>query len=249
MKKYLYIMRNSFKEQNQSWVSFMSRTLQPVVMVSGYFLLYSYILSQDTQFSLQMYYGYIILVSIIDVPRFTTAIQNDIKTERYTMIDKLPIHPFTYYFFRNIGLSFTTLVTCALIAYATFILSGTTPLFMLLITIAATSSIILSHLLSFTVATIVFYTEQIHMWMFGMLFEFLGGKIIPIVALPHILQNIILWVLPFGFTAGSIAFHIATNNTPSILLSIAIAFLWSLILYIISKKAWNQGSFYFQDHG
>lgn len=249
LKKYYYIIRNSFHEQNQSWVSFVSRTFQPIVMISGYYLFYNYLYQQTGSLSLEMYYGYIVLVSLVDVPRFAQYIQNDIKSERYTVIDKLPIHPFTYYFYRNIGLSLTTLITCVIIASIVFIVQGISAQLFILILIAAMVSIILSHLLSFTVATIVFYTEQIHVWMFGMLFEFLGGKIIPIVALPALLQTTLVWILPFGLASGAMALHVSQQKIPSILLSIALASLWSLFLYSLVRKLWDKGGFYFQEHG
>lgn len=244
---YWYIVRNGFLEQNQSWVSFFTRTLQPIVTIAGYYLFYQYLISHSPQFSLSLYYGYIILVSVIDVPRFADQIQKDIQSERYIVIDRLPIHPFIYYFWRNIGRSMITILATTIIALITFTSNELSISEVLLILLAGVASILLIHLLSFIISTIIFYTEQLNLWMFGMLFEFLGGKIIPLVALPTALQFIFVWIIPFGLASGSIAFHLAQGNYLAIGISLLLTICWTFILYQISKTIWDQGGFYFQD--
>jgi ABC-type uncharacterized transport system permease subunit len=195
-----------------------------------------------------MYYLFIVIVASLDVPRFGSYIQGDIQSEKYIIIDRLPIHPFNYYLTYSIGKSAVALVLYTLVILTILIIINA-PLFSLVLFIpAACIAFILAHLITFLFSIIVFYFEQIHMWLFSIIFEFMSGKMIPLVLMPPSLAFILTWITPFGYAAGTLARFLSTTQHTELIIAMTIAVIWIMVLHKITHAFWTRGSYHFQEY-
>jgi ABC-2 type transport system permease protein len=251
--KYIFIVKNSFLENNLSIIVFLIRLLNPLVQITGYLLLYNFltvqtqIISQPSQ-NLLIYYLVILVVSTLDLPRFGTNIQPQIASEEYLNIEKLPINPFIYYFLQSIGKNIIIFSLLLLTVLGYFIYIQLNILALMLFIPSVCISFFLAHLIFFSLTSFTFYYEHLHMWVFAISLDFLSGKLIPIYLLPAFLKTL-LYILPFSYSFGSLATAYSTSQISSILTTSSISLLWCAILFKVAYKLWIHGSYYFQEHG
>lgn len=252
LKAYGFLIRNSFKENNQSLLTLTISLTQPAILIAGYALFYSYITraqSGGISNELIIYYLFITIIATLDVPRFGSYIQGDIQSERYLMIDQLPLSPFLYYLMNSLGKSLAATITYSIIVLLALIYLGVPLLTILLFLPSLVIAFTLAHLVTFLFATNIFYFEQMHMWLFSIIFEFLSGKMIPLALIPATLSFLLTWIIPFGFASGTLARFLSTQDYSSVLIGIIIALIWIAILFHYSHKRWVAGSRYFQENG
>jgi ABC-type uncharacterized transport system permease subunit len=247
MKAYLYLFKNSFFEQNQTPLSFFAKTFQPLIVISGYAFFYQFIL-QKSDFNVLAYYSFLLLVYIVDVPRFGFEIKRDIQSEKYLMIDRLPIHPFNYYLMRSLGRSVYTFIASLILSTVAFVYLHYSFTQISIILICASISIVLLHLCSFLFAQIIFYIEHFHIWISSISFDFLSGRIIPFILVPPLLQSVLIWFVPLGTALGGPALFVTNRDFSPLLVTNPLTILWIFVLYWAVKKLWDRGGFYFQDH-
>lgn len=251
MKAYWFIIRNSFKENNQSITTLAISLLQPGILIAGYFMFYNYITRDlhngiNTEFII--YYLFIVMIATLDIPRLGTYIQGDIQTEKYILIDRLPMKPFNFYFMHSIGKSGGALMLYAVIVQAYLIYLQTPITIQLAFIPAVILAFVVGHLITFCTATTAFYFENMHMWFFSIIFEFTSGKMIPLALMPPALSFFFTWLTPFGYAAGTLARYLGTQDYGSLALAGVIAMLWVVVLYWATNIFWNKGSFYFQEY-
>jgi ABC-type uncharacterized transport system permease subunit len=198
--------------------------------------------------SILYYYGFILVVASLDLPRFGSVTQRDILDESYLNIDKLPITPFTYYAFKNIGRNCISTGILLIFSGTYLVLTNYSPLGLLLFIPSIICAYLLAQLIWFNLGILTFYFEEIHMWLFSIVFEFISGKMIPIPLFPHAIQ-IVLLILPFSNAFGALAKNFSPFNLQGLLMSLTISLAWSYTLFKLSQTLWQKGSYYFQENG
>jgi len=251
-KKYFYIIKNSFLEFNQHPAFVVISLLESSVQIYGLILFYSYLVkSPSDRLTLStetvVYFLFILVVSSVDIKRFASDIKREIINEEYLNINKLPINPFLYYFLRSIGknsIVFLILLIGSLIymVHIGYPLSG-----LLLFLPAIMISFLLLHFIFFTTVTINFVNEYFNIWLFGIIFDFLSGKLIPLMFLPALMETILLRCLPFTYAFGALAKIFSNYDLKNLLISMAVSIVWCIVLFFVSKKLWNKGGYYFQE--
>ncbi|MFW5719660.1 MAG: hypothetical protein ACOCXT_01370 [Candidatus Dojkabacteria bacterium] len=252
-KKYIYIIKNSFLEGNQSFFSTLLSLVYPLIEISGLVFLYSYITSDDSGFltrGVVIYFSFILVTTTLDYRRFASKLQSMIVDERYINIDQMPVHPFFYTFCESIGRSFVTLMLLITIGIGVLLFYGTPVIGVMLYIPVVLICLLLSHLIYYNYTLLTFYAEKhVKIWFFGIIFDFLSGKLVPLGFLPMILQKVFLSFMPFVYAAGALGNAFSDFNLRTLLTSSAIALFWVLLLIFTGNRIWAHGGRVFQERG
>lgn len=249
MLKYILIIKNSYKQDNVSFIGILFSLLEPVVQVAGLLFFYAYIESNGGALpqTTLLYFLFILVCSSIEFRTFGSRIKQEIQQENYLNINRMPLNPFMYYLAQSIGrniLVFSILFIASLV-YLMF--TGYPLIGMLLYSFGICCSIIMVHLISFLTLTIAFVNPQINTWLFGIIFDFLSGKLVPIKYFPQVIQQTFFVLLPFGYAYGSLAKSISTMDFKGMTIGISLCIVWIFLLFFVSNKLWEKGSYAFQE--
>lgn len=252
MQKYWYLVKNSFKESNQSKLVFFITLSQPLILLYGYILFYSFLINPGKIVAYNdpvvIYYVFILVVSSIDLTRFASELQKRIKEESYLEVDRLPINPFIYYFLLSVGRTLVTFVILLSLSICYLISIHFSLIGILLFIPSTILAFFLSHLIFFILTSGTFYMESLHPWLFGITTDFLSGKLIPIILMPPALRKILL-LFPFPYAFGALARNFSTFTLFNAWESLLVAVIWTTILFFLAEKIWHRGSYYFQENG
>jgi ABC-type uncharacterized transport system permease subunit len=252
-KKYLFIAKNSFLESNLSYFNIALSLLFPLIDIAGLIFLYSYITADKNGFLTKeviIYFTFVLIAASLDFRRFGSRVQEHIIEEMYLNIDKMPINPFFYYFFESIGKNFINLTFLLIVGQIVLAIYQVNPIAQLMLLPSVGICLLLGHLIYYNYALLTFYDEKtFSLWFFGIFFDFLSGKLVPLGFLPGVIQTIFLSFMPFVYAAGAIAKQFSEFNLQNLLTSLGIALIWIMILFFLSQRTWRYGNVYFQQKG
>ncbi|MDQ3238932.1 MAG: hypothetical protein M3P33_00250 [bacterium] len=194
------------------------------------------------------YYLFILVVSSSDLNRFAVLIQKQIENDDYLNINKLPINPFIYYFLVSFGKTLGVFAILLIGSLIYFVHIKFSIIAILMFTPWVLIAYFLAHLIFFILTSLVFYLESLSVWLFGIVVDFLSGRLIPIFLMPAILQAILL-SLPFPYAFGALARNYSTFDLNSLISSTLIAIVWSIVLFFIADLLWHKGSYHYQENG
>ncbi len=252
MKKYLYIIKNSFLEVNHSYFIMAMQMLQPLGEIYGFILLYSYILNPQAGLNISseiaIYYLFILTASTSVLPMFSERIRKDIIDDTYLNIEKLPINPAVFYFLDNVAKNIIPMVVFIFGSVIYMIISGVPAIAIGLFVPTLLLSIVLSHLIYFVFTMSNFYSETASVWLFRAIFDFTSGRWVPLLYIPTGIRYF-LYALPFPYAFGALARNFAQFNVYEYGISVTVALIWTIVLGIIGTKLWHRGSYHFQENG
>ncbi len=253
MKKYWYIIRNSFFEVNHSWFVMLMQIVRPFLAMYGFILFYSFVLSPSAQGitlskEITIYFLFVLTAGAIELPGFSEDIHKEIKNEAYLNIDKLPISPTVYYIVKSFAGNSITVIVFAIFSICYMIFNKMPLISIITFLPTVILGTILSHLIFFTFTCLNFYSETADIWLFRAIFDFTSGRWIPIAYAPPFIQAV-LYVLPFPYAFGALAKNFSKFQPVEVLTSIGISVGWCVALIIISTYLWRKGSYYFQENG
>lgn len=104
-------------------------------------------------------------------------------------------------------------------------------------------ALIINYLINVLVASFAFWVTDVRLFRQAMLmiFEFLGGSLVPLDVMPSFLKNF-SFLLPFQFTTFfPIRIYQGSMNANQVLNGILLAFGWIFILLVIVRFLWGKG--------
>lgn len=104
-------------------------------------------------------------------------------------------------------------------------------------------SLSINYLINILVASLTFWITDVQLFRQAMLmiFEFLGGSLVPLDIMPSFLKNL-SFLLPFQFTTFfPIRIYQGSLNTSQTLNGVLLAFVWMLFLVILIGILWRKG--------
>jgi ABC-type uncharacterized transport system permease subunit len=255
LKKYFYIIKNSYLENNLNKTTVFFSLLYPIIQTFGFILFFSYLVRPDgatggsVDNQILIYFLFILVVSSAEIARFSQEIQSDITTERYNNINRMPINPFVYYFLKSVGKNFLVFMLLLLFSVGYMIFIEYSLLGILLFVPSVIIGFLLTHLIFFTATCVNFCSEHFDIWFFNIIFDFLSGKLIPVNFLLGLLQTMFLSFMPFTYAFGAIAKDFSGSDFNQLFFSLSVSVFWIGAMFFISNKFWNRGGWYFQEYG
>lgn len=251
MKAYWFIVKNSFKSSSQFFIDLVFAVANPILQVLGLLLFYSFVLNQQTGLdsSVVLYFLFVMMTSGVELFRFATDIGQDIESDYYLTIDKLPINPFVYYMLQNLGKNLAPITFLGIGVLPILIFYKVSAAIIILFYIATLLALVISYLIFFIVGAARFFTSALEPWLFGIIFQFLSGKLIPITFLPSQYFSLFLSFMPFIYASGAYATYISEGNLPGLLFGMGIGTLWCVILFVFATFLWNKGVSRYQELG
>lgn len=250
---YYIVLKDGFRRGGFSPLQVVSSLLLPLISIAGFIFFFSYLLHPgSTAHSLTpeilRYFFFILVVSSVNIPRFSDAIGHDIISEDYLNTDKQPLDPFAAYFLRSVGQHTIVLFILGTTTLGYFARTGSSWPFLVLLPCAILCAFTLLHLIFFNIGMAHFFYAQFRTSIFTFIFDFLSGRVIPLMYFPNNIA-LLLSFLPFAYAFGAIARHFSQQNIWPLLGSLGVSLLWIVALHRFSRYLWNKGSNYYQEHG
>jgi len=251
MRGYWFIIKNSLKATSRIVVDIIFAVSNPLIQMYGLVLFYSYVINKGASLSpsIILYFSFVAFSTMIDGNKFAKIIGEDIETEYYLTIDKLPINPILYYTFQSLGKYLAPLVVLSVGITWILVYYQASLGVILLFYVAVIVSLIITYMIYFLLGIMRFFTSAFEPFLFVILIDFLGGKLIPISFLPGELFRLFLSFMPFIYTAGAFAAYVSEGNVLGLLQGIGVGLVWVVILYLIGTKLWNRGVTEYQERG
>lgn len=243
MKKYFYLIKYSFLQNNQNFLSLIFSVLVPIAQITGLILFFTLISKTEFSIGNQMtiYYLFILLVSAIDYKRFAKDMRKEVFEGNYTSLELMPINSFFYFVARDFGKNLGTTLVLIGFTVIVFILRGDLNILLwLAFYFSALIGISLSYVLFYIPASLYLLLKKYDISYYVLAYEFFSGKIIPIIALPTFMITIFNF-LPFQYASGGIARVFANFETNNLIQILLITTIWTVLLYFLGGFMWRKG--------
>ena len=263
MRKYLFVIRNTFQEYFIYRVSFVMWRFRSVLgLLTGYFLIKA-IFSQGKiiyGYDLERILTYIFSVSVLRAIIFssrTIDLAGAIQSGDLTNILIKPISAIKFWFSRdladkilNIVFSLLELILIVYLMKPPFFIQ-LNPFYLLLFVFSITLAVLLYFLINYLLALIGFWTPEVWAphFIFNILLNFFAGGLIPLDVLPKKV-NIFFQLTPFPYLLfNPISIYLGKVHWSIGVSMIVVCSVWIGIFYLIIKRVWQKGLLIYQAEG
>jgi len=255
MKKYFFIYSLYWQEGLAQRASFFMERFRALVVLTSLYYLWTALLNNQTSFAgynrtqmLTYVFGMSALRSLVFASR-AEEIPADINQGRLSGYLLKPVNYFSYTFSRDLAEKSSNFVSSILEITGLFWIFGVVlqwptqwTTWVLLIP-AIAGAILLNFLLSFMVGCWGFWTSESSgpRFLLALMIEFTAGAFFPLDILPPRVQEILSWFPSPYMVFFPMNLLLEKIDTPLIIRSFCIQYLWILVLSILTFWIWKKG--------
>lgn len=257
MRKYYFLAKATFQEYFAYRLNFVLWRVRAVLQLAVLFFLWSAAFGQSptlfgyTQAQMLTYVlGVSLIRSYVLAARLSEGVGAEIVTGNLTNILLKPVSYVHYVFSRDlsdklINIFFSALeITGFIVLFHPQLSWQAQPFYLIAFTISLLIALTLYFFINISLSSTAFWLFE-DWWaprfVFGILLDFAAGGIFPIDILPRIFSQILLYS-PFPYILFfPIKVYLGQLSVGEIILGIAVALGWTIVMYLLHKLVWAKG--------